>query len=109
MPAKALGSLEQTPTGGVIEFRYPGEDDPCLLLRLDADRIVAYSQQCTHLSCAVIPDLSQGLLRCPCHHGSFNIDEGRAIAGPPRRPLPRITLEVRDGTIYAIGVERRTT
>ena len=34
---------------------------------------------------------------------------GRPIAGPPRRPLPRIALEVRDGIIYATGVEERTT
>jgi Rieske Fe-S protein len=34
--------------------------------------------------------------------------EGRPIAGPPRRPLPRIKLAVREGAVYAIGVELRT-
>jgi nitrite reductase/ring-hydroxylating ferredoxin subunit len=32
----------------------------------------------------VIPDPQQGQLRCPCHNGYFEINEGRPIAGPPR-------------------------
>ena len=32
---------------------------------------------------------------------------GRPLAGPPQRPLPRILLEVRDGIVYATGVEER--
>jgi Rieske Fe-S protein len=92
----------------VIEFRYPGDADPCLLIRLRDGRLVAYGQQCSHLSCAVIPEVDQGRLRCPCHNGHFEISEGRPIAGPPRRPLPRIKLEMRDGSIYATGVELRT-
>ena len=94
--------------GGVVEFRYPTDDDPCLLIRLRDGRLVAYGQQCSHLSCAVIPEPGQDRLRCPCHNGFFEINEGRPIAGPPRRPLPRIKLEVRDGVIYATGVELRT-
>jgi Rieske Fe-S protein len=92
----------------VVEFRYPTDDDPCLLIRLRDGRLVAYGQQCSHLSCAVIPEPEKGHLRCPCHNGYFEIVEGRPVAGPPRRPLPRIKLEVRDGVIYATGVERRT-
>jgi Rieske Fe-S protein len=94
--------------GGVVGFRYPTDDDPCLLIRLRDGRLVAYGQQCSHLSCAVIPEPEHGQLRCPCHHGYFEINEGRPIAGPPRRPLSRIKLEVRDGVIYATGVELRT-
>lgn len=93
---------------GVVEFRYPTDHDPCLLIRLRDGRLVAYGQQCSHLSCAVIPEPEQGRLRCPCHQGFFEISEGRPIAGPPRRPLPRITLAVRDRVIYATGVELRT-
>jgi Rieske Fe-S protein len=94
--------------GDVVEFRYPTDDNPCLLIRLADNRLVAFGQQCSHLSCAVIPEPGQGRLRCPCHNGYFEINEGRPIAGPPRRPLPRIELEVRDGVIYATGVELRT-
>ena len=94
--------------GGVVEFRYPTEDDPCLLIRLAGGRLVAYGQKCSHLSCAVIPEPAREALRCPCHNGSFEMREGRPLAGPPRRPLPRVTLAVRGGVIYATGVELRT-
>ena len=30
---------------------------------------------------------------------------GRPQAGPPRRPLPRVVLETRQGVIHAVGVE----
>jgi Rieske Fe-S protein len=108
MPEKRIAADAEVHNGDVVEFHYPGNDDPCLLVRLDDGRLVAFGQQCSHLSCAVIPELAEGHLRCPCHNGYFEINEGRPIAGPPRRPLPRITLAVRDGTIYATGVEVRT-
>jgi Rieske Fe-S protein len=107
-PEKRIAADADVPVRGVVEFHYPGDGDPCLLIRLDDGRLVAYGQQCSHLSCAVIPELARGQLRCPCHNGYFEIREGRPIAGPPRRPLPRITLAVRDGIIYATGVELRT-
>ena len=108
LPEKRIALEGDIPPGGVIEFRYPTDDDPCLLIRLGDGRLVAYGQQCSHLSCAVIPQPEQGQLHCPCHNGYFEILEGRPIAGPPRRPLPRINLEVRDGDIWATGVEHRT-
>jgi Rieske Fe-S protein len=109
-PEKRIAARADVRPGDVIEFRYPTDDDPCLLICLPDGRFVAYGQQCSHLSCAVIPrpERSPRELHCPCHNGSFEIQEGRPIAGPPRRPLPRVTLEVREGTIYATGLELRT-
>jgi nitrite reductase/ring-hydroxylating ferredoxin subunit len=108
LPEKRLAAESEVPVGGVVEFRYPTEEGPCLLVRLPGGRLVAYGQQCSHLSCAVIPEPEKGRLRCPCHNGFFEIEEGRPVAGPPRRPLPRIVLAVRDGAIYATGLELRT-
>ena len=102
----AVGDLA---IGGVLTFNYPGAHDPCVLVRRSAAEFVAYSQKCTHLSCAVIPKPDQNVLHCACHEGFFDLGSGRAIAGPPSRPLPRITLEVRGGEIYATGVEERTS
>jgi Rieske Fe-S protein len=78
------------------------------LLRTEADTLVAYSQECTHLACAVVPDKQAGRLLCPCHHGYFDSTTGRPLAGPPRRPLPRITLRVQGDDVYATGIERST-
>jgi Rieske Fe-S protein len=86
----------------------PEGDEPAIREADQQTRVVAFGQQCSHLSCAVIPEPERGQLRCPCHNGYFEINEGRPIAGPPRRPLPRVTLAVWDGVIYATGVELRT-
>src|SRR5262245_10735405 len=108
LPERRIAAESEVPPGGVVAFRYPTDDDPGLLIRLRDGRLVAYGQECTHLSCAVIPEPEQDRLRCPCHNGYFEINEGRPIAGPPRRPPARIQLAVRDGVVYATGVERRT-
>ncbi|HET9359599.1 MAG TPA: Rieske 2Fe-2S domain-containing protein [Vicinamibacterales bacterium] len=104
-PGMRIGSLDDIPVGGTLVFRYPEADDVCVLVRLDERQLVAYSQECTHLSCPVIPRPERGVLHCPCHDGVFDLRSGRAIAGPPSRPLPRILLDVRRRDIYATGVE----
>lgn len=105
---RRVARLDEVPVGGALVFNYPGEFDNCVLVRLSERELVAYSQKCTHLSCAVIPEPAKGVLHCPCHHGYFDLRSGAPTAGPPRRPLPRITLEVRGPDIYATGVELRT-
>ena len=80
----------------------------CLALCLAPGRFVAYGQKCSHLSCAVVPHLEKGELHCPCHNGYFELNEGRPIAGPPRRPLPLVSLEIEDGVVFATGFEPRT-
>jgi Rieske Fe-S protein len=79
-----------------------------LLLRLTTNEFVAFGQKCTHLSCAVIPRLEEGSFYCPCHEGRFDLRTGVPTAGPPRRPLTRIVLDMRGRDIYAVGVEERT-
>ncbi len=107
-PVMKIADLSELPVGGVLVFHYPDEEEPCLLLRTADDKLLAYSQKCTHLTCAVVPDHEAGRLLCPCHHGYFETSTGRPLAGPPRRPLPKITLRVRGETIYATGIERST-
>lgn len=105
---RLVASLDALPVGGSLVFAYPGDHDNCLLVRLSETELVAYSQKCTHLSCAVIPRPDKGDLHCPCHDGIFDLRSGRPTAGPPRRPLDRITLEVRGRDVYATGIEART-
>src|SRR5262245_22511247 len=105
---RRIASLADVPVGGAITFSYPGDDDPCLLVRPADGALVAYGQKCTHLSCAVRPRVDEGILQCPCHEGSFDLASGRPIAGPPRRPLSRVRLEVRGGEILDAAVEDRT-
>lgn len=106
---RRIASLADLPVGGVLTFFYPEEHDDCVLIRTAETTLLAYSQKCTHLSCAVRPLVEQGVIHCPCHEGYFDLASGRPIAGPPPRPLPIIHLEVRGNDIYATGVEERTT
>jgi Rieske Fe-S protein len=105
LPEKQIGRTSAIPAGGSLLFRYPTDQDPCILLREESGELQAYSQVCTHLACAVVYQPEEKLLFCPCHHGEFNTHEGRPIAGPPTRRLPRIKLEQRGDEIYAVGVE----
>lgn len=86
-------------------FRYPTDADPCILVRQGDGRLAAYSQVCTHLSCAVVHRPLTGELFCPCHEGHFACADGRPTAGPPERRLPRIVLEEAGGEVFAVGVE----
>lgn len=105
MPQVSLGNLDEVPVGGVRTFTYPTPADPCLLVRLDADTVVAYHQKCTHLSCAVVYSRERDQLECPCHHGFFSARTGAVLQGPPPRPLARIRLERRGAETFAVGID----
>ncbi|HVK19612.1 MAG TPA: Rieske 2Fe-2S domain-containing protein [Fimbriiglobus sp.] len=107
-PRTRIATVAELESRQVVEFRYPDEHEPCLALCLGPGRYVAYGQKCTHLACAVVPHLDRGELHCPCHNGFFEANDGRPIAGPPRRPLPLVRLEVQGDEVFATGVELRT-
>ena len=99
-PVHVAASLAE---GAWVQFTYPTEHDRAIAMRLPGGRLVAYSSICTHLSCAVIPRPTEGVLDCPCHDGRFDATDGSVLAGPPPRPLPVIELEERTDGIYAVG------
>ena len=108
-PRTLVARASEVPMGGVALFNYPGREDPCLLFHTHTNRYVAYSQKCTHLSCAVIPAEDGKRIECPCHHGFFSVEDGRVLQGPPPRPLPRILLEQQGDELWAVGVDPGTT
>jgi Rieske Fe-S protein len=104
LPEREICNTNEIPVGGVRLFRYPTEKDPCILIRPDEQTYVAYSQKCTHLSCAVYYAREKNRLECPCHEGYFSVKNGDVLQGPPPRPLPRIILERRADTLFAVNV-----
>lgn len=104
-PARPVARVGEIPVGGVKLFRYPGPEDPCILVRRAADEYAAFSQKCTHLSCAVYYSRREDRLECPCHEGFFSVRDGGVLAGPPQRPLPRVVLERRGDTLIAVGMD----
>jgi nitrite reductase/ring-hydroxylating ferredoxin subunit len=101
-----IATVGDIDVGQAIHFHYPTERDPCLLICKSRDEYLAYSSECTHLMCPVIPELDKDRLHCPCHRGIFDVESGRPTAGPPRRSLPRIQLRIDGEDIYATSVDR---
>ena len=104
-PAMKVATAGEIPVNGVKLFGYPTEKERCILVRTNDDRYVAYSQKCTHLSCAVYYSQENRRLECPCHEGFFSIEDGSVLQGPPPRALPRVELENRAGNLIAIGMK----
>jgi nitrite reductase/ring-hydroxylating ferredoxin subunit len=106
LPTVEIARLDELPVNSYRSFHYPTTTDPAILVRLGQDEFVAYSSECTHLQCPVLPDIESGQFHCPCHAGYFDMRTGQPLAGPPRRPLAKITLKTQNSAIYATGIER---
>ena len=103
-PVARVASIGDIAVGAVRLFNYPTAADPCIMIRTAEDTYVAYSQICTHLSCAVFYSAESKNIECPCHKGVFSAADGSVKAGPPPRPLPRVVLERRGNDLVAVGM-----
>ena len=103
-PAVAVAGVGELPVGGYKLFRYQ-DSDPGILLRLSENKFVAFDQRCTHLSCPVIFDASASQLVCPCHRGYFSAEDGRPLAGPPKRALVPLEVTTQDARVFVRRVE----
>lgn len=63
------------------------------------DRVITYSNLCTHLSCRVTWKDEEQAYICPCHDGIFNVD-GQVTAGPPPRALYEYPNKIEEDTLY---------
>jgi Rieske Fe-S protein len=104
-PEKVVANVSGIPVKGVKLFEYPRKGDQCILIRTAEEGFVAYSQKCTHLSCAVYYAPEKDRLECPCHQGYFSIHDGSVLQGPPERPLPRVVLNRRGDELIATRME----
>lgn len=96
------GAVAMMP-GTSMLFTYPSDNDPAILVRTLDDRFYAYSQRCSHLGCSVRFDRDLGCFQCPCHLGTYNLESGSVLHGPPRRGLDQIFLQLRGGEVWAVG------
>jgi len=103
-PEAIVARASEIGPGTVRFFSYPGPHDPCILVRRTNGEFAAFSQKCTHLSCAVIYAPARDRLECPCHEGYFSASNGRVLQGPPPRPLPQIRLARRGDDLVAVGL-----
>jgi len=93
LPASDLDGL----TGNrAVTFAWGNK--PGLLKRGDDGALQAFVAVCTHLDCNVtwLPDDNK--FYCACHQGWYSSD-GVNIAGPPPRPLRRLSADLENGDI----------
>jgi cytochrome b6-f complex iron-sulfur subunit len=90
------GPIESLAVGDARLVRHGAE--PLFVVRATETQVVALSAICTHLRCVVTWDRSKKNFLCPCHAGAFD-GTGNVLSGPPNRPLPHYTAEVRAGEI----------
>lgn len=60
--------------------------------------LLALSQKCPHLGCAVPFCEPSGRFECPCHGSMYNLG-GEYLAGPAPRGMDRHPLQVVDGQV----------
>jgi Rieske Fe-S protein len=99
---KFVARIDEITMSGYKLFRYPTENDPCILVRLTEQKFAAYSQSCTHLKCPVHYQHQEKQFYCPCHEGFFDAEDGRVLAGPPPRALSRYPVEIRGQEIWVL-------
>ena len=104
-PRSPVARVGEIPVGGVKLFPYPKSGEQCIMIRTAQDSYVAYSQKCTHLSCAVFYSRENDRLECPCHQGYFSVKDGSVLQGPPTRPLPRVVLDRSGDQLIAVKME----
>jgi arsenite oxidase small subunit len=114
-PSLRVIALDRLKVNRAHTFDYPLRGDTSVLI--DFGRrvpggvgpkrsIVAYSAQCQHMGCAVAYRRKQRELFCPCHQSRYDPERlGSIIQGVATRPLPKIRLQVRNGAVFAVGVD----
>ncbi|MBV9170747.1 MAG: Rieske 2Fe-2S domain-containing protein [Chloroflexi bacterium] len=103
--AQQVALASQVPPASAVYFNYPDSDSQAMLLHLPSGEFVAFSQRCSHLSCAVYYQPEQSRLYCPCHEGVFSPETGDPVAGPPQRRLAQITLRQDGDVLYATEIQ----
>lgn len=90
-----LARLDQVPAGGGVVLA----QQDVVLTRDAGGAVHAFSATCTHQGCTV-DGVSNGVISCPCHGSRFDARTGAVVAGPAPRPLPAVSVTVRNGGVY---------
>lgn len=89
-----LAREDQVPDGGGVVLGAAG----VVLTRTPGGEVHAFSATCTHQGCTV-GSVADGRISCPCHGSQFDAATGEVLRGPATRPLPPVTVVVRNGVI----------
>ena len=127
-PRVKIGNLSSLSVNQPVNFNYPLDDEPNLLVKIGQKAqggvgpqgdIVAFSQVCQHLGCLYAYQAPGSSPQCDtsykapgpegycCCHGSIYdfANAAKVVGGPSPRSLPQVILEVdTNGDIFATGM-----
>src|SRR5262249_44186668 len=89
----------KSPTFVRARYEKQEETSPDLFVRNDKGHPLVIWARCSHASCSVDWQESDKTFVCPCHGGKFDA-AGKNTAGPPPRPLERLTASVVNGALF---------
>ena len=101
-----IDGAETLQPGSALNFHFPDESEPAILIRSRDGQYHAYGQKCTHLTCPVYYAKDWDRLECPCHEGGFDVRTGNVLYGPPPRALDKVDVEVRGPEVWAVGISK---
>ncbi|MDQ2795059.1 MAG: FAD-dependent oxidoreductase [Bacteroidota bacterium] len=102
-PDLATNGIALTDLADGAMLRGHAHGEPVLLVRRGAE-LLAVGAICTHFGAPLETGLLVGdTVRCPWHHACFSLRTGAALRAPALDPLPRWTVEQRDGRVYVTG------
>jgi arsenite oxidase small subunit len=114
-PRVRLIALAKLKVNKPVPFNYPLKAQASYLLDVGRavpagvgpkQSIVAYSLFCQHMGCPVVYQAAQREFVCPCHQTRYDPERlGSIIQGLAMTPLPRVLLQVRNGAVWAVGVD----
>jgi arsenite oxidase small subunit len=114
-PRATIAQLSNIQPNQPVNFDYPLKGQASVLLDLDhavpegvgpKQSLVAYSLLCQHMGCAVEYQPALREFVCPCHQTRYDPERlASIIQGVAMLPLPRVLLEVEDGSVDAVGVD----
>ncbi len=96
--ATRVATLADLVDGDAFAFELAEPAIAGLLVQNARGSWIAFDRKCTHLGCPVV--WSAGGFDCPCHVARFDGETGAVLAGPPRRPLRQLDVEVRAGEVF---------
>lgn len=103
-------SAHQVINAGRINLLQPNTVTPISqgrfhLVCLEDGSLLALSNSCTHLGCAVPWDQAQGKFICPCHGSTFDI-KGEVLTAPATRPLDVYPVRIENGMVKVDVTQR---
>jgi arsenite oxidase small subunit len=114
-PRVTITKLSNIHPNTPISFSYPLQGQPSVLVDVGQaapegvgpmGSIVAYSTLCQHMGCPVVYKADTGEFVCPCHQSRYDPGRlGSIVQGVAMLPLPRVLLEVSNGSVQAVGVD----